>query len=129
MMNRLIALRPTSSQISKRQTTSYRPIQSKRYASNFAKLRTMQVSAAVLAMTIPGYFILGSSIVDAALLVTVPVHLGIGLKSVIQDYVPKPLIPLGVAAVFIAVLVVFLGLLKMMMDGSGLTSVLGALWA
>lgn len=65
---------------------------------------------------------------DLALGVLVPVHAHVGLNFVVADYVPKSSRPLARGLVLALTIVTAAGLLKLNIQGPGLTESLKSLW-
>ena len=88
-------------------------------------------SALVLAGLTPVAFIMPSWVnmpVDLALGVLFPLHSHIALNYVISDYVPKAVRSAARVGLFGATLVTLVGILKLNIEGPGLTQTLTALW-
>lgn len=89
-------------------------------------------SGLVLAGLTPIAFVLGSTPmnmpVDLALGALIPFHSHVALNAVISDYVPKPARFGARAALLAATIVTVAGLMKLNIEGPGITETLKSLW-
>lgn len=86
----------------------------------------------VLAVLAPAAFLAGptplSMPIDIALGVIFPFHSHVALNYVITDYVPKPARGAARAALLAATVIAAAGLLKLNIEGPGLTESVKSLW-
>ena len=89
-------------------------------------------SSKFLALLLPASLVLSSTPVslpvDTFLGIVMPLHAHVGLNHVVTDYVPKAMRSLARAGVLGMTVVTVLGLLKLNLDGPGLSHSVLSLW-
>jgi len=93
---------------------------------NSHKLTT--ITSFALAFAIPSYLILGPVVPDVVLLLALPIHSGVGIGHVIEDYVPPMLRAPTRYLMYFTLIVMFFGLLKLIINGPGIIGALSILW-